>query len=100
MPEADPSLRELKVRAQSLKPTIRLGKAGLTPEFLAAFEDALQRTRLVKLRFEDCKDERKTLSRRLAEDTNSLLVQQIGYTAVFYRKTEKAETASDQDNGD
>ena len=83
MPE--PNLRELKVRAQALKPSIRLGKAGLTPEFLAAFDDALTRAKLLKLRFEGFKDERKSLARELAEKSSSLLVQQVGYTAVYYR---------------
>jgi RNA-binding protein len=85
MPDAEPNLRELKSRAQQLKPTIRLGKAGLTAEFLAAFDEALQRVTLVKLRFEDFKDERKTLSKQLAEQSGSRLVQQVGHTAVFYR---------------
>lgn len=94
MPEAKTNLRDLKVRAQSLKPAIRLGKAGLTPEFLAAFDDMLQRGQLVKLRFEALKDERKTVSKQLAEQTNSLLVQQTGHTAVFYRaKKEAAKVA-------
>jgi RNA-binding protein len=85
MPDAEPNLRELKSRAQLLKPAIRLGKAGLTPEFLAAFDEALRRAALVKLRFEDFKDERKALSRQLAGQTGSRLVQQVGHTAVFYR---------------
>jgi RNA-binding protein len=85
MPEAEPTLSQLKSRAQLLKPTIRLGKAGLTAEFLAAFDETLKRASLVKLRFEEFKDERKTLSRQLAEQTGSRLVQQVGHTAVFYR---------------
>lgn len=85
MQEAKINLRDLKVRAQSLKPAIRLGKAGLTPEFLAVFDDTLQRAGLVKLRFEAFKDERKTMSKELAEKTGSALVQQTGHTAVFYR---------------
>jgi RNA-binding protein len=85
MSESKTNLRELKVRAQSLKPAIRLGKAGLTPEFLAVFEDTLQRGQLIKLRFEALKEERKTVSRQLAEQTGSTLVQQTGHTAVFYR---------------
>ena len=79
------NLRDLKVRAQSLKPAIRLGKAGLTPEFLAVFEDTLQRGELVKLRFEAFKDERKAVSKELAEKSGSVLVQQTGHTAVYYR---------------
>ena len=80
------SLRELKSRAQLLKPSIRLGKAGATPEFFAALHEALDRLRLVKVRFEGMKDERKTLSKELAAKTGSLLVQQVGHTAVYYRE--------------
>jgi len=89
MPQpTDTSLRELKKRAQLLKPTIRLGKAGVTPEFLAAFNETLDRIHLVKLRFEGMKDERKPLSKELAATTGSLLVQQVGHTAVYFRKPE------------
>lgn len=83
MPDA--KLSELKSRAQLTKPAIRLGKAGLTPEFLAAFDEALNRLQLVKLRFEGFKEERKPLSKELAEKTGSLLVQQVGHTATYYR---------------
>ena len=65
---SEPNLRELKVRAQALKPSLKLGKAGLTPEFLAAFDDALTRTKLLKIRFEGFKEERKTVARELAEN--------------------------------
>lgn len=91
MPVSEPTMRELKVRAQLLKPSVRLGRAGITPEFLAVFEDALERTQLVKLRFEGHKDERKTLSKQLAGQSRSLLVQQVGHTAVFYRKPETSD---------
>jgi len=39
----------------------------------------------VKLRFEGFKEERKTLSKELAEKTGATLVQQVGHTAVYYR---------------
>ena len=84
--EPDFSLRELKSRAQLLKPTIKLGKAGATPEFYTAFNETLNSQHLVKLRFEGMKDERKTLSKELAAQTGSLLVQQVGHTAVFFRR--------------
>ncbi len=80
-----PSLRELKSRAQLLKPVIKLGKAGATSEFLAELEKLLDLHGLVKLRFEGFKDERKTLSKELAEKTGSTLVQQVGHTAVYHR---------------
>ena len=95
---AESNLRDLKIRAQKLKPAIKLGKAGITPEFLAELEKELDRTHLVKLRFEGFKEERKALSKELAEKSRSALVQQVGHTAVFYRTpTVQAEEAEEQD---
>lgn len=82
---SEPRLSELKSRAQLLKPVLRLGKAGATPEFLTALDEQLHLHRILKIRFEGFKEERKTLSKELAAKTNSLLVQQVGHTAVYYR---------------
>ena len=79
------TMKQLKSKAQLLKPAIHIGKAGATPEFLTAFGEVLDRNHLVKLRFEGMKEERKTLSKQLAESTGSVLVQQVGHTAVFFR---------------
>jgi RNA-binding protein len=80
-----PKLSELKSRAQLLKPAIKLGKAGASPELLAELGKLLDLHGLVKLRFEGFKEERKTLSKELAEKTRATLVQQVGHTAVYYR---------------
>ena len=85
MPEDTPSLRSLKSRAQLIKPAIKLGKAGASPEFLAELDKLLSRSGLVKVRFEGFQDERKPLSKELAARTGATLVQQVGHTAVYYR---------------
>ena len=84
MSETQPTMRQLKSRAQLVKPLIKLGKAGASPEFLAEFSSLLTRHQLVKIRFEGHKDERKTLSKELATTTGSTLVQQVGHTAVYH----------------
>jgi RNA-binding protein len=96
MPQSEPTLRELKSRAQLLKPTLKLGKAGASPEFLTEFKNLLERHKLVKIRFEGFKDERKSLSKELAEMTRSTLVQQVGHTAVFYGLPAKLENQEPQ----
>ena len=93
---AEPNLRDLKVRAQQLNPSVKLGKAGVTPEFLAELNGALDRLQLVKVRFEGFKEERKALSKELAEKSGSLLVQQVGYTAVFYRTRVEPEEEGEE----
>lgn len=100
MSESEPNLRELKIRAQTLKPTIWLGKAGATPELLVALNDALERTQLVKLRFEGFKEERKRLTRELAEKSGSRLVSQVGHTAVFHRARTQEATGDEDTSSD
>ncbi len=82
----EPTMRQLKSQAQLLKPAIKLGKAGASPEFLAEFQKLLLKLHLVKVRFEGFKDERKPLSKKLAEMTGAILVQQVGHTAVYFLK--------------
>lgn len=80
-----PTLRQLKSRAQLLKPTLKLGKAGATPAFLSELSKLLDKHGLVKIRFEGFKEERKRLSMELAATSRAVLVQQVGHTAVFHR---------------
>lgn len=86
MPVDTPTLRELKSRAQLLKPSIKLGKAGATPAFLSELLMLLDKHGLVKVRFEGFKEERKEVSRGLAASTGATLVQQVGHTAVLHRQ--------------
>jgi len=84
-------MRELKARAQLLKPVLHLGHDGLTDALVAALDQSLHDHELVKMRFGDFKDQRKQLSRELAARTGATLVLQVGHTATFHRAT-KAET--------
>ena len=78
--------RALKSQAQLLEAVIRVGHAGVTDAVISSLDAALQMHSLVKVRFADFKEERRTLAPQLAERTGSILVQQVGNVAVFYRK--------------
>lgn len=86
-------LRSLKARAQLLKATVKLGGQGMTPQFLAALNEALDRQELVKVKFEDFKDQKKELAPALAETTASHLIARVGNVAVLYRP-KPADTSS------
>ena len=90
MDESNPPLtnaakRELKARAQRLDPVLKVGHAGVTPEFLASLDRALADHELVKIRFTDFKAEKKTLAPMIAEKSRSELVTRVGNVAVFFR---------------
>ena len=77
--------RGLKARAQRLDPIVKIGHAGITPAVIASVDAALCEHALVKARFTDFKDEKKTLAPQIAEQTGSALVTRVGNVAVYYR---------------
>jgi RNA-binding protein len=81
-----PSLvRQLKSKAQLLKPTLWIGKQGVTDAFIASLDQALNVHQLVKVKFASFKDQKKELSPLLAEKTSSHVILRVGNTVVLYR---------------
>ena len=75
----------LRSLAQSLSPVVMVGQQGITEGVIGALDEALKDHELVKVRFQDFKEQTRDLSAELAEKTSSLLVSTTGFTAVFYR---------------
>jgi RNA-binding protein len=78
-------VRDLKAQAQRLKATLKVGKEGLSPQFLAALDEVLKHHQLVKVKFEEFKEQKKELAPQLAEKTRSHLVTRVGNVVVLYR---------------
>jgi RNA-binding protein len=78
-------IRALKAQAQRLKATLKVGKQGLSAQFLATLDDALKRHQLVKVKFDSFKEQKKELTPQLAEKSNSHLVARVGNVAVLFR---------------
>lgn len=86
--------RTLKARAQRLEPILKLGHGGASAAFLASLDTALLQHGLVKVRFTDFKDEKKTLAPKIAEQSGSELIMRVGNVAVFYRAAAAAQAPS------
>jgi RNA-binding protein len=78
--------RALKSKAQLLEAIVRIGQAGVTEAVVNSLDAALETHSLVKVRFSEFKEERRTLAPQLAESTRSTLIQQVGNVAVYYRR--------------
>jgi RNA-binding protein len=78
-------LRQLKAQAQRMNATFKVGREGLSPAFLAALNEALDHHALLKVKFDEFKQEKKALAPQLAERTGSHLVTRVGNVAVLYR---------------
>ncbi len=78
-------VRDLKARAQRLKAMLKVGKEGLSPQFLTALDGALKHHELVKVKFDEFKEQKKELALQLAERSGSHLVTRVGNVVVLYR---------------
>ena len=78
-------VRDLKAQAQRLKPMLKIGKEGLSPQFLAALDAVLKHRELVKVKFDEFKEQKKELAPQLAEKSGSHLVTRVGNVVVLYR---------------
>src|SRR5436190_10263767 len=94
VPLTNAQMRAFKAQAQRLKATLKIGKNGISLQFLAALDDALGQHELVKVKFDDFKDQKKELSPQLAEKSGSHLVTRVGNVVVLYRP----KPTSDQGN--
>ena len=85
VPLTNAQIRAFKAQAQRLKATVKVGKEGLSPQFLAALDAALKYHELVKVKFDDFKEQKKELAPQLAERTGSHLVTRVGNVVVLFR---------------
>ncbi len=81
----------LRSSAQSLDPVVYVGKEGLTDGVIKALDEALTAHELVKVRFQNSKDEINEISRDLEKATLSTLVATTGFTSVFFRQDSKSK---------
>ena len=79
-------LRALKARAQLLKPMLKVGKDGLSPAFIKALDDTLAHHELVKVKFDEFKEQKKELGPKLAEGASANLIMQVGHVVVLFRR--------------
>ena len=83
--------KNLRALAHHLDPVCHLGKDGLTEAAVRSIMLALDAHELVKVKFQDFKSEKRSLSSRIEELTQSHLVGLIGNIAIFYRENPDAE---------
>ena len=87
-------VRDLKARAQRLKATLKIGKEGLSPRFFAALEEVLKHHELIKVKFDDFKEQKKELTPQLAEKSGCHLVTRVGNVVVLYRPKPQGDPAA------
>ena len=84
-------IRDLKAQAQQLKAKLKIGKEGLSPQFLAALDEVLRHHQLVKVKFDEFKEQKRELTPQVAEKSHSHLITRVGNVVVLYRPKRKQE---------
>ena len=80
----------LKGLAMNMDPIINIGKGSVTPELVAAVDEAIEKRELIKLGvLKNCMDDPKVIAEMIAGRTNSQVVQVIGKKIVLYRANKK-----------
>ncbi|MCZ6634127.1 MAG: YhbY family RNA-binding protein [bacterium] len=75
----------LRGLAHVLKPVVFIGKGGVTAGVIDSMNEALDQHELIKVRFVEFKEERKTLAGEIAERSECEQVGMIGHVAIFFR---------------
>ena len=77
----------LRGLGHALNPVLLIGNAGVTPAVIAEAKRALHDHELIKVKFRGAEREaRDTGLAELATATESVLVQRIGHTALYYKR--------------
>jgi RNA-binding protein len=79
----------LEKAAQPLSPLVLIGGAGVTEEQIKQIQTVIKSHELIKVKFNEFKEEKKELSISIAEQTDSTLVRIIGNVVILYKEAEK-----------
>lgn len=81
----------LEKAAHDLQPVVIVGGAGVTEGVVQMVDTSLASHELIKVKFNEYKDEKKELTEDLCNQCNALLVRIIGNVAILYREAEKPD---------
>jgi len=78
--------KKLKSLAHHLEPVVMVGQKGITESLTRAVDKALSDHELIKIKFVDFKDDKKSLTGEIVSSVNAGFVGIIGNIAILYRK--------------
>ena len=81
----------LEKEAHDLQPVVIVGGAGVTEGLIQMADNSLAAHELIKIKFNEYKDEVKELTAQICKNCDATLVRIIGFTAILYRQAEEPE---------
>ena len=81
----------LEKAAHSLEPVVIVGQNGVTDSLTKKIAQSLEAHELIKVKFNDFKDDKRELTENLCNSCGALLVRIIGNIAILYKEQENPE---------
>ncbi len=78
--------KKLRALAHNLKPVVYVGKAGFTGSLKGAVDDALLAHELIKVKFNDFKDEKQAIGDTIASECEAEIAGLIGNVLILYKE--------------
>ncbi len=80
----------LKGLAMTMDTILQIGKGSVSPEYIKAVDEALEKRELIKVGvLKNCPEDVRDIADTVAERTRATLVQVIGKKIVLYRPSKK-----------
>ena len=79
-------IKKLRSKAKNLEPIVRKGKNGLTEQVIKEIQKQLNKKKLIKIKLLKSVENRKELAKEIAEKTNSILIEAVGFVVVLYKR--------------
>ena len=83
--------KELEKVAHDLQPVVIVGGAGVTDGLMGMVDKSLAAHELIKVKFNEYKDEKQELTQQICEKTDATLVRIIGNIAILFREKEEKD---------
>ena len=83
--------KELEKVAHDLQPVVIVGGAGVTDDVMDMVDRSLAAHELIKVKFNEYKDEKQELTQQICERTDATLVRIIGNIAILFREKEEKD---------
>ena len=83
--------KNLEKLAHDLQPVVIVGGAGVTDGVISMVDNSLAAHELIKVKFNEYKDEAKELTAEICEKCDATLVRIIGNVSILYKPAEKEE---------
>jgi len=83
--------RKLRATAHSLKPVVMVGSKGITDSLINAVSGALEEHELIKVKFQQFKEDKKDLSKIIEEKTSANIIGMVGHTMILFRESSEEE---------